>query len=92
MEMPEDKETVRSFLGMVSFLNKYSAHVVTLYAPLSACTHQHKGYIVTGDHCECFTKLKKEISNMKALPHFNVNEETILQMDASKKGLGAALM
>ena len=29
---------------------------------------------------------------MKALPYFNVNAETPLQMDASKKGLGACLI
>ena len=29
---------------------------------------------------------------MKVLPYFNVNAETALQMDASKKGLGACLI
>ena len=29
-----------------------------------------------------------EISNMKALPYFDVNAETTLQMDASKRVLG----
>ena len=29
---------------------------------------------------------------MNALPYFNVNAETTLQMDASKKGLGACLI
>ena len=29
---------------------------------------------------------------MKALPHFDVNAQTTLQMDASKKGLGACLI
>ena len=29
---------------------------------------------------------------MKALPYFNVNAETTLQMDASKKGLGVCLI
>ena len=33
-----------------------------------------------------------EISNMKALPYFDVNVETTLQMDASKKGLIACLI
>ena len=33
-----------------------------------------------------------EISNVKALPYFNVNAETTLQMDAFKKGLGACLI
>ena len=33
-----------------------------------------------------------EISNIKALPYFDVNAETTLQMDASKKGLRACLI
>ena len=33
-----------------------------------------------------------EISNVKALPYFNINAETTLQTDASKKGLGACLI
>ena len=33
-----------------------------------------------------------EISNVRALPYFNVNAETTLQTDASKKGLGACLI
>ena len=36
MEFPLDKETMRSFLGMVKYLNRYSAH---LAASLSALTH-----------------------------------------------------
>ena len=33
-----------------------------------------------------------KISNVKALPYFNINAETTLQTDASKKGLGACLI
>ena len=33
-----------------------------------------------------------EISNVKVLPYFNINAETTLQTDASKKGLGACLI
>ena len=36
--------------------------------------------------------MKMEISNVKALPYFNTSAETTLQMDASKKGLGACLI
>ena len=40
MEFPLDKETMRSFLGMINHLNRYSALSVHLTAPLSALTHQ----------------------------------------------------
>ena len=33
-----------------------------------------------------------EVSNMRALPYFDVNAETTLQMDTSKKGLGAYII
>ena len=72
MEFPPDKETMRSFLGMINYLNRYSALSAHLAAPLQ--------------------QLKMEISNMKALPYFNVNADTTLYMDASKKGLGACLI
>ena len=86
MEFPLDKETMRSFLGMVNYLNRYSAH---LTASLSALTHQAMDYKSSKVHYENFNRLKMEVSNMRALPYFDVNAETTLQMDASKKGLGA---
>ena len=92
MEFPLDKETMRSFLGMINYLNRYSALSTHLAAPLSALTHQATDYKPGKTHFENFNRLKMEISNMKALPYFDVNAETTLQMDASKKGLGACLI
>ena len=40
MEFPLDKETIRSFLGMINYLNRYSALGAHLTAPLGALTHQ----------------------------------------------------
>ena len=92
MEFPPDKETMRSFLGMINYLNRYSALSAHLTAPLSALTHQATDYKPGKAHFENFKQHKMEISNMKALPYFDVNAETTLQMDASKKGLRACLI
>ena len=80
-EFPLDKETMRSFLGVINYLYRYSALSAHLTAPLSALAH-----------FENFNQLKLEISNIKALPYFGVNAETTPQMDASKKGLRACLI
>ena len=88
MEFLPDKETMRSFLGMINYLNRYSALSALLTAPLGALTHQATDYKPGKVHFENFNQLKLEISNMKALPYFDVNAETTLQIDASKKGLG----
>ena len=87
MEFPPDKETMGSFLGMINYLNRYPALSAHLTSPLSALTHQATDYKPGKVHFENFNQLKLEISNMKALPHFDVNAETTLQMDASKKEL-----
>ena len=50
MEFPLDKETMRSFLGMINYLNRYSA----LTAPLSALTHQATDYKPGKVHFENF--------------------------------------
>ena len=92
MEFLPNKETMRFFLGMINYLNRYSALSAHLTAPLSACTHQATDYRPGKVHFENFNRLKVEISNMKALPYFDVNVETTLQMDVSKKGLRACLI
>ena len=92
MEFPPDKETIRSFQGMINYLNRYSALSAHLTAPLNALTHQAVDYKPGKAHFEHFNRLKLEISNMKALPYFDVNVETTLQMDTPKKGLGACLI
>ena len=92
VEFPPDKETMRSLLGMINYLNRYSELSAHLAAPLSALTHQAVDYKPGKVHFENFNRLKVEISNMKALPYFDVNAQTTLQMDPSKKGLGACLI
>ena len=92
MEFPPDKETMKSFLGIINYLNRYSALSAHLTVPLSALTHQAVDYKPGKVHFENFNRLKLEISNMKALPYFDVNAETTLQTDASKKGLRACLI
>ena len=44
MEFPPDKETMRSFLGMINYLNRYSALSAHLTAPISSLTHQTTDY------------------------------------------------
>ena len=92
VEFPPDKETVRSLLGMVNYLNWYNALSAHLCAPLSALTYQATDYTPSKVHFENFNRLKVEVSNMGALAYFDVNAETTLQMDASKKGLGACII
>ena len=62
MEFPPDKETMRSFLGMINYLNRYSALSAHLAAPLSALIHQATDYKPGKVHFENFNRMKLEIS------------------------------
>ena len=64
MEFPQDKETMRSFLGMINYLNRYSALSAHLAAPLSALTHQAVDYKPGKVHFENFNRLKLKISHI----------------------------
>ena len=54
MEFPPDKETMRSFLGMINYLKRYSALSTHLAAPLSTLTHQAINYKPEKVHLENF--------------------------------------
>ena len=54
MEFPPDKETMRSFLGMFKYLNRYSALNTHLAAPLNTLTHQATDYKSGKVHLENF--------------------------------------
>ena len=87
MELPPDKETMRFFLGMMNYLNRYSALSAHLTAPLSAVTHQAVDYKPSKVHFENFNRLKVEVSNMGTLPYFDVNAETPYRWMLPRKDL-----
>ena len=70
MEFLPDKEIMRSFLGMINYLNRYSVLSAHLAAPLSSLTHQATDYKPGKVHLENFQSMKMEISNVRALPYF----------------------
>ena len=91
MKIPEDKETMRSFLEMMNFLDRFLPSLATLASPLQ--THPSSYRICdTNEHHESFTATQKEVSNVNAHTYFDPKADTILWTDASKKGLGAAMM
>ena len=58
MEFSPDKGTLRSFLGIINYLNRYSALSAHLTAPLSTLTHQAMDYNPGKEHYENFNRLR----------------------------------
>ena len=92
MNLPQDVEMMRSFLGLVNYLNRFSPHLAELSEPLRQICRQNVEFELTESVCVAFSLTKEEISKNITLPYFNPKSATTLQTDASKKGLGAVLL
>ena len=92
MELPQDMETMRSFLGLVNYLNRFSPHLAELSEPLRQICRQNVEFELTESVHVAFSRTKEEISRNITHPCFNPKSSTTLQTDASKKGLGAVLL
>ena len=83
---------MRSFLGLVNYLNRFSPHLAELSKPLKQICRQNMEFELTESVRVAFSLTKEEISKNITLPYFNPKYATTLQADASKKGLGAVLL
>ena len=92
MNLPGDVETMRSFLGLVNYLNRFSLHLAELSEPLREICRQNVEFELNESVCVAFSRTKEEISKNITLPYFNPGRPTTLQTDASKKGLGAVIL
>ena len=74
---------------MINYLSKFSLRLSEL-AELIRELSKHKVPINWGpEHQAAFTQMKQEISSAPMLAYYNPKKQTVLQTDASIKGLGA---
>ena len=92
MELPQDVETMRSFLRLINYLNQFSPCLAELSNPLREICRQKVEFQVNRVCDVAFQHMKEEISKNITLPYYNPKASMILQTDASKKGLGAVLL
>ena len=92
MNLPQDVEMMRSFLGLVNYLNRFNPCLAELSEPLRQICRQNMEFELTESVCVAFSLTKEEIFKNITLPYFNPKSATTLQTNASKKGLGAVLL
>lgn len=89
---PINREELRSFLGLVSYLSKFVPGMATLNYPLRQLNHDSIEFKWTSKHQESFDKIKDSMSDIGALGYYDPADHTRLVTDASKVGLGAVLV
>ena len=91
MPAPTCKKQVQSFIDIVKYPSKFSACLSELAEPIR---EQFKWKVTVNwglEHQEAFQLMKKEIAAAPILAYYNPRKQTVLQTDASIKGLGACL-
>ena len=83
---------MRSFLGLVNYLNRFSPCLAELSKPLRQICRQNMEFELTESVCVAFSRTKEDISKNVTLPYFNPKSAITLQTGASKKGIGAVIL
>ena len=92
MEPPKDIATMQSFLGLVNYLNRFSPVLASLTAPLRILCKKDNIFSWESSQQAAFDAIKEEISRVPSLAYFDKNKTSVIQSDASMKGLGATLL
>lgn len=92
--LPNNKKTLRSFLGMISFYRKFIPNAASLSGPLSDLLRKNsREPLVWTDFARSnFTKLKECLSIRPILKLPDPCNTFVLRTDASGTGIGAVLM
>ena len=77
---------------MINYLSKFSPRLTELAQSIRELVKEKIPFNWGPEHQESFAMLRKEIVRVPVLAYYNPQKETILQTDASTKGLGACLL
>ena len=92
MSSPTNKKQVQSFICMNNYLSKFSPRLSEFAEPIGELSKDKVPFDWGPEHQVAFQQMKKEISCAPMLTYYNPQKQTVLQTDASVKGLGACLL
>ncbi|GFY38815.1 retrovirus-related Pol polyprotein from transposon 297 [Trichonephila inaurata madagascariensis] len=89
---PNCKEDLQRFLGMVTYLAKFTPHLSNLTHNLRQLLKKDSVWIWDTNTERDFELVKQAIMKSPCLKYFNGNKAVTVSVDASKNGLGVVLL
>jgi hypothetical protein len=91
MSTPKNKEQLRTFLGMMTYLSRYIPNYSERSALLRDLLKEDAEWYWSTAHNKYFEDLKKRITEAPVLKFYSPTKPVTLSVDASKSGLGAVM-
>ena len=88
---PTSVSELKSYLGMLSYYNKFLPNLSSLLHPLHRLWRKDVPWVWGKFQVKAFVNSKKLLLSSNCLTHFNISRELTLACDASNYGLGAML-
>ena len=92
MSAPTNKKHMQSFIGMINYLSKFSARLSDIVESIRELAKGKVPFNWGPEHQSTFTHMKQEIVGAPILACYNPEKLTVLETDASIKGLGTCLL
>ena len=92
MKPPQSIQSLQSLNGMVNYLRRLSPVLVELSEPLRRIQKCDTVWAWESEQQTAFEKIKTILTTLPVFTYFDKDKDHIVQTDASKIGLGAALL
>ena len=92
MPPPEEPQELQKFLGMTTYLSLFIPSLSTFTAPLRELLWKDSEFTWNDSYQEAFNAVKQMVCKDTTLRYFDSQNPVVIQVDASQKGLGAALL
>ena len=89
---PSNVNELQQFLGLVQYMSPFIPKLADHTDSLRKLTHKDTDWQWSGSNQADFHRLKSLISTECTLTYFDPRRPTVIQVDSSLKGLGAALL
>ena len=90
--VPTNHKEFQSFLSTVNYLSRFLAFLSHLCAPLQSLLKKDTEFVWTLVHQHAFDQTKLHVSNDVKLQFYDASKPLYIEVDTSKKGIGAIIL
>lgn len=92
LKVPENKTEIQRFLGFINYLSKFIPNMSEITFPIRKLLEKNIDFVWDEEQNQAFIKLKELLKSAPILKFYDVNEDVLIETDASSYALGAVLM